>query len=231
MIADSDGIELEDGEITPDNQPDNKPKPDIFVKPGTILKPMTKIEPSKVSPTIQATTPATTTKVRQRSHEVSSYDFYKNAKSAVWRSSAGALSFPGSGNDPKGFVRLIPAGKLNSGHAAQNLLQTHPQWKENGWIGARFPLMILGENLRFKSIVGFLQGANNTDGATFQVYVRENNKSYRVASHRVSSKKYVAIDVDLSRWSGKKVQIGLRVRAGKTSVHDWAVWVKPRLSK
>lgn len=229
MIADSDGIELEDGEITPDNQPDNKPKPDIFVKPGTILKPKTQLATPPA--TVQATTPTTTTKVRQRSHEVSSYDFYKNAKSAKWRSAAGALSFPGSGNDRKGFVRQIPNGRLNSGNVANTLLETHPQWKSGGWIEGRFPLMMLGDNLRFKSIVGFLYGANNTDGATFQVYVIENNNAYKVAKTKVSSKKYVAINADLSKWSGKKVQILLRVRAGNTSVHDWAVWVKPRLSK
>jgi len=237
IIAESDGIELEDGELTPGNKPDNKPKPDIFVKPGSILKPEAQLatQPVTARTTTPTTTlpitPATITKVRQRAHEVNSYNFYKNAKSAVWRSSAGALSFPGSGNDKKGFARQIPTGRLNSGNAANSMLQTHPQWKSNGWIEGRFPLMILGDNLRFKSIVGFLRGANNTDGVTFQVYVRENNKSHKVASHRVSSKKYTAINADLSRWSGKKVQIVLRVRAGKTSAQDWAVWVKPRLSK
>ena len=230
MIADSDGIELEDGEITPDNKSDNKPKPDIFVKPGTILKPMTKIEPSKVSPNIQTTTPAPPTGVRQRVHVVSSYDFYKNAKSAKWRGSDGALSFPGLGNT-RGFVRLIPKGRLNSGNAAIDMLQTHPTWKSNGWIEGRFPLMVLGNNLRFKSIVGFLQGANRTDGVSFQVYIKENNKYRRIASTTVTSKKYSTINADLSRWSGKKVEIVLRVRAGKTSDQDWAVWVKPRLSK
>jgi len=235
MVADSGIIELEDGEITPETTPDNnsagKPKPDIFVKPGTILKPKTQITPSKVSPAIAATPAATTTKVRQRSHAITSYDFYKNASLAKWRSSAGAITFPGSGNDPKGFVRLIPAGRLNSGNAAKTLLQTHPSWETNGRIEGRFPLMLLSDKLRFKAVVGFLQGANRTDGVTFQVYVKEGSKYHRIASVKVSSKKYVTINADLSKWAGKKIQILLRVRAGKTSAQDWAVWVKPRLSK
>jgi hypothetical protein len=37
--------------------------------------------------------------------------------------------------------------------------------------------------------------------------------------------------VDLSRWTGKKIALVLRVDAGATSTQDWAVWVKPRLSR
>jgi hypothetical protein len=241
MVAEDDGIELEEGEITPDE----KPQPDVFVKPGTILMPQAKLasppatakpltQPATqaaAQPAAQVTVPLSAAKVGQRAQGVNSYDFYKNAKSAVWRSSVGTLSFPGAGNDPKGFVRIIPKGRLNSGNAANSLLQTHPPVKANGWIGGRFPLMVLGDNLRFKAIVGFLQGANQTDGVRFLVYVRENNKLHRVASSRVSSKKYVTINAGLSKWAGKKVQIELRVSAGNTSTHDWVVWVKPRLSK
>jgi hypothetical protein len=237
MVAEDDGIELENDQA----ESDNKPPTGVFVKPGTILKPYTPVVTAQApaqtdsraagKPMAQAIVPSSNVNVRQRSHEVNTYDFYKNATSAKWRSLAGSLSFPGQGNDRKGFVRHVPKGRLNSGNAANTMLQTHPQWKSGGWIEGRFPLMILGDNLRFKSIVGFLQGANNTDGATFQVYVIENNKGHRVASSRVSSKKYVTINADLSKWAGKKVEILLRVRAGNTSTHDWAVWVKPRLSK
>ena len=61
MIAGSVGIELEDGEIIPDNKPDNKPNPDIFVKPGTILTPKTQLATPPAI--VQATSPATTTKI------------------------------------------------------------------------------------------------------------------------------------------------------------------------
>jgi hypothetical protein len=37
------------------------------------------------------------------------------------------------------------------------------------------------------------------------------------------------VNIDLSAWSGKVVQIILRVDAGAHSRQDYAVWVKPRL--
>ncbi|MBU2628595.1 MAG: NPCBM/NEW2 domain-containing protein, partial [Proteobacteria bacterium] len=250
MVADNDSIELEDGQTNSGS----KPLPRVFVKPGTILKPYTPGAITQTAPpaaaqttvpqaTVQTSPPATVqaapkvtapvgvTSIKQRPKGVQNYDFYTSARSAKWMSSAGPLSFPGSGNDKKGFVRTLSKGYLNSGNAAVDLLETHPQWKSGGWIDGQYPLMILGDNLHFKSVVGFLKGANLTDGVTFQVYVKENNQYHRIASNRVSAKKYVSIDADLSRWAGKKVQLVLRVRAGNTSDHDWAVWVKPRLTK
>ncbi len=248
-LAGNDGIELEDKPAGPNI----KPLGPVFVKPGTILKPYTPgtiaattppaaTQPAVAQPavtqtpavvvpqtTARAVIPATSAPVRQIG--VTSYDLYANAKSAKWLSSAGPLSFPGSGNDPKGFARLISKGYLNSGNAVIEMLQTHPQWKSGGWIDGEYPLMIPGDNLHFKSVVGFLKDANQTDGVTFQVYVKENNKYYQVASHKVTAKNYVSIDADLSRWSGKQIRLVLRVRAGNTANQDWAVWVKPRLTK
>ena len=252
MVADDSGIELEDTG-TDESGSETKPPTGIFIKPGTILRPRQPVivtqpgskvatqtsTPTKTQNTTQ-TSPQTTVKpappvnmtmVQPNQSGVTSYNLYSNAKSAKWKSSAGPLPFPGSGNDKRGFVRLLSRGRLNTGNSAISLLQMHPQWKTNGWVDGHYPLMTLSNNLRFKSVVGFLQGASPSDGATFQVYIKENNRYYRVASNRVTSKKYVTIDADLSRWSGKKVQLVLRVLAGKTSEKDWAVWVKPRLSK
>lgn len=218
MVADNGAIGLEDDQTASED----KPAPSIFIKPGTILKPYT---PAQTSPPVLAKP------LVQNQYTVQQYDFYENAKSAQWKTGAGALSFPGSVNDAKGFVRCLPQGTLNSGNAAVNLLQTHPEWKNGGWIEGQFPMMNLGDNLHFKSVAGFLKGADNSDGAVFQVYVKENNKYYRAASSRVAANKYETIDADLSRWAGKKVQLVLRVRSGNTSDQDWAVWVKPRLTR
>lgn len=240
MTADNGAIELEDGEAASGN----KPAPTIFIKPGTVLKPYTPVGTAQIPgqdtnqgivqtspPSSQTKPPVLATPLVQNKYTVQQYEFYDNAKAAKWISGAGPLPFPGAANDAKGFVRCLPNGTLNSGNAAINLLQTHPEWKNGGWIEGQFPLMILGDNLHFKSVVGFLKGANLSDGAVFQVYVKENNKYYRAASSRVEAKKYMTIDADLSTWAGKTVQIVLRVRSGNTSDQDWAVWVKPRLAK
>lgn len=246
MVADNDSIELEDGETADEN----KPAPSIFIKPGTVLRPYkpagtvqtpgqnTNQGTVQTSPPVvnqphppQIKPPVLGRPVMQSRYTVQQYDFYSKAKNAKWRSGAGALPFPGAPNSNKGFVRRLAKGTLNSGNAAINLLQTHPEWKKGGWVEGQFPLMILGENLHFKSVVGFLKGANRSDGAVFQVYVKENNKYYRVASSRVTAKTYKTIDADLSKWAGKKIQLVLRVRSGNSADQDWAVWVKPRLTK
>ncbi len=252
MVADNDGIELDGIELEDDNTAtDNKRAPSVFVKPGTILKPYNPVGTAQIpqkntnqsptqpsSPAVHQTSPSTSMSppvlarpVIQNKYSVQQYDFYKNAKSAKWRSAAGSLSFPGSITHKKGYVRCLPKGVLNSGNNAIQMLQTHPEWKNKGWIEGQYPHMILGNNLHFKSVVGFLKGANKSDGAIFQLYIKENNKYQRVASARVAAKKYTSIDADLSRWSGKKVQLVLRVRSGNTFDQDWTVWVKPRLSK
>lgn len=242
-MAESDGIELEEGQAGSGTQAG----PSIFVKPGTILKPRT---PSVAStpqggtatmqtpaqtqtPSTSRTTqkPATVKPQVLRLHKVQSYDFYKNAHLAKWSSSAGTIAFPGQGDKRKGYVRQISKGHLNSGNAAVQMLLTHPEQKKGGRIDGLFPEMLIDNKVRFKAVVGFLKNAKKTDGATFQVYVKENKRHYRVASKRVTSGKYEHIDADLSRWRGKKIRILLIVRAGNSAYHDWAVWVKPRLSK
>ncbi len=257
MLADNDSIELEEGESVTEN----KPAPGVFVKPGTVLRPFNPAAtiqrpataaqsttqpspPTGVQSTVQTPpgaasqtqpapptlgTPVRTTRLNKPG--LQSFDYYRNAQIAKWRSSAGQLSFPGRSNDPRGFVRTLSNATLSSGNKAIELVQMHPEFKPKGWIDGHFPAMVIGKNLHFKSIVGFLRGANKSDGATFQVYVKENNKYYRVANARVRANKYVSLDADLSRYAGKKIQIVLRVRAGQTSKQDWAVWVKPRLTK
>ncbi len=239
MVADADSIELEE-DVSGSG---NAPKPGVFIKPGTILIPKTAkpaAVPAQTAPAVSTSPPAstvktvpmaTTARAVQPSYKISTYDFYTQAKSAVWKSGAGVLPFPGRANDDRGFARQRATGKISPGTAAVSMLETRPQKKATGWIDAHFPMMVLGDNLQFKSIAGFLYGTNKTNGATFQVYVKESGKYYRVINRWVNAEKYLPIDADLSRWAGKKVQIVLRVRTGKNSSPDRAVWVKPRLSK
>ncbi len=231
MTAESDGIELEEEPGPADTA--GLSGPSIFVKPGTVLRPKSPAVSSQsgIQSTPQPLRTVQTTQMKPLPVKVQSYDFYSHAKSAKWRSPHGNLTYPGRGNDQRGYVRPVASGKLNSGNKAKTMLLTHPSFSSGGWIEGTFPEMILGNNLFFKSIVGFSIGANQSDGATFQVYVKYNNKYHRVNNTRVRNKKYGKIDVDLSHWANKTVQIVLRIRAGKTSTQDWAVWVKPRLSK
>ncbi len=230
-VDDSDGIELAD-DATTDSQGAAPATVRPMVVPGLVLRPVT-IKPQ--TPVVQAVNKpqpmATVNTVAVQQLLVSSYDFYANAKAAKWKSKAGSLKFPGARNDRKGFVRTISQSKINPDNLAKSILQTHPQWAAKGWIEGRFPPMTLGKNLKFKTVAGFLKGANRSDGVSFHVYVLENGRATKLISRKVSAKRYVTLAGDLSPWAGKKIQIILRVLAGNSSAQDWAVWVKPRITK
>jgi hypothetical protein len=153
-----------------------------------------------------------------------------NAAAATWKSSAGKLKYPGSAGDRQGFVLTLANGTICPDNKAKDLLETHPQWVNGGTIEGRYPLMILGNNYKFKAVGAMLKGASNSDGVIMSVGILHNNKITRVLRKRVNCSAYQNLEVDLSSWAGKEIQIVLQVRAGNTSTQDWAVWVHPRLT-
>lgn len=250
MTADSGAIELEDEPADSGTSSSTGPStPSIFIKPGTVLKPH---QPSasvqKPDQTVQSTpqpgtaqtqapaapggVAATVKPIPAVIKGIEQYDFYANASKATWRSRRDRPDLSGPYTDKKGFVRKIAKARLNSGTNAIEMIEMHPGERRKAYIYGAFPAMILGEGVHFKAIAGFLNGANKSDGAAFEVYVVENKKQHQVASVWVKPTEHSRIDADLSQWRGKKVQLVLKVRAGRRSGYqDWAVWVKPRLSK
>ncbi len=163
---------------------------------------------------------------------VTQYDFFANAHKAKWRSRYGELPFPGKDNDHRGFVRPISNAYLSTGNQAIKLLETHPAWEARGWISGEYPSLLLGKGVHFKAVVGFLKGAKASDGAIFKVYVKDNknHKKIRVFARYLPCDRYTHVDVDLSRYAGKRITLILYVNAWHTSAQDWAVWVAPRLT-
>ncbi|MGQ9546813.1 MAG: hypothetical protein ACUVTR_06640 [Dehalococcoidia bacterium] len=97
------------------------------------------------------------------------YDFVARAAQASWSSGAGALAFPGSEADSSGFALYRDNWKLEDDSSPTRVLETHPQWVSNGWIMGRYPQMSVPADGELTVVVGFLNGATNTDGASFQV--------------------------------------------------------------
>jgi len=197
---------------------------------------------STLTPTIstaQQSAPSTTgtavkpaqsaTSINPVAQGVTQYNFFANAYKAQWKNSSAKLSFPGATNDNRGFVRSLKEGMICPNNKATNLLQTHPQWVNGGIIEGRYPEMILGKNVKFKSVGALLKGANSSDGVIMSVSVLYDGKLYRVLRRRINCNAYTGLEADLSSWAGKMVQIDLNVSSGTTSNQDWAVWVNPRL--
>lgn len=144
---------------------------------------------------------------------------------------AEVLPWMGDSGDSRGFARVTD-GTLEDG-SERRVLQMHPRWVPNGTIKGWFPFAELPPSARFRAGVGFLEGATNTDGVTFQVFAHHYESPTRKVWRRVGlrRKEYTGdiaeITADLSHLAGREVAIELRVDAGDSAGQDWAVWVDP----
>ncbi|MBN1907216.1 MAG: hypothetical protein JW927_19205 [Deltaproteobacteria bacterium] len=231
------GIELAEGEKPEQAKPgvsDIKPvKPGTIIQTGTILKPARAITVKPVeSPVTSA--PVKVTQVApvkippiDLNKPNTMYDLYKHTNVAKWKSNAGELKFPGNSGDKQGFVLTLENGIICPNNKAVNLLETHPEWVNGGWIEGRYPLMILGNNFKFRATGAMLKGATNSDGVIMTVGVFHENKIKRIVRKKIDCNAYTKLEADLSEWAGKEIQIVLHVSSGATSAQDWAVWVNP----
>ncbi len=142
------------------------------------------------------------------------------------------LPFNGSPGDARGFV-IDSRSKLEDG-STKRVLRMHPKWVDNGTIKGWLPWARLPDDAVFEAEVGFLDGAQGTDGVSFQVWAHRVHDG-RVTWTRVGrlTKPYTGrlsrIRADLGFLSGQNVRLELRVDAGRSSGQDWAAWVAPRV--
>lgn len=234
QAAEEESVALAEGE-----QAGQSAKPPVLIKPGTSIKPVVVTAPVAVAKPVAVANPAAGSQPQPigpaGALRIPPVDASKQltlntyAAKALWQSGAGKLAFPGSPRDSQGYVRTLSRGSLSTGNMAVDLLNTHPQWKSSGYITGTYPAMKMGSKMHLKTVIGFLKGADESDGARFMVAVKADGRTRRVFAKKVTPQKYENVDIDLSAWSGKVVQIILRVDAGTNSRQDYAVWVKPRL--
>ncbi|MCU0276349.1 MAG: hypothetical protein MUF02_05780 [Acidobacteria bacterium] len=158
------------------------------------------------------------------------FDFIQKAPEARWMrafSAQAGLPWNGSDNDSRGFVRHLANVTLEDGKTFALVMETHPEWKTGGMIYGVYSNVPVPANARFSALVGFLNNATATDGATFEVYVLDHAAG---SSRRLASKIARADGVldefsaDLGAFAGKTVTFRFQVAAGETSTQDWAVW-------
>gem|GEM_PF-1923327 len=164
------------------------------------------------------------------------YDFIDQASEASWSSGTGNLPFPGSDTDERGFVLYRYNARLEDGSIWGRVLETHPEWVNNGWILGRYPEITVPQNAHLRVNIGFLLGATGTDGATFEVYFEEFRGAlappvkYTIFSHKATyDGKLDSITVDLGYLAGKKGNFVLYVNAGQSSGQDWAAWAEAQI--
>jgi len=164
------------------------------------------------------------------------YDFIAHASEASWSSGAGALPFPGSTSDSRGFACYVNNAILEDGTKWSRVLETHPQWISGGWIAGVYPQQTIQPNTQLTVRIGFLSGATGTDGAKFDVYFDVYRGAtvaplrYTILSHFATlDGKLDVITKNLNFIAGMKGNFILYVNAGQTSNRDWAVWAEAKI--
>lgn len=161
------------------------------------------------------------------------YDFAANAGSAAWTGSAGALIFPGTEGDAKGFALKQDKPRLENGVTDTNPgLLTVPPNAYDGWIQGVYPAFRVEKGDHFKSIVNCEYNASNCY-VTFRLdYLTGSNPVRTLWSFREKYEgSYYRTDIDLSALAGQDVKFILTVLASGYATGDRALWGYPIVSR
>ncbi|MBN1450320.1 MAG: hypothetical protein JW963_04830 [Anaerolineales bacterium] len=161
------------------------------------------------------------------------YDFTANAASAAWSSGAGALTFPGTDGDAKGFGVKLDKPKFESGVESGNAgLLMAPQNIYNGYIQAIYPAFRVQSGDRFQATIGCEYGATNC-------YVAY-RLDYQIGSGAVRTfwtfrERYEGltynVNLNLNSLAGQDVKFILFVSAYGNAPGDRALWGNPIISR
>ena len=165
----------------------------------------------------------------------SGYDFYTKATSATWISSAGNLSFGGPDTDANGFAMYKDGKKVEGGSTPSKVLETHPQFVNDGVISGRFSAYTVVTGEHFTAQIGFLTLSDGTCGAgdaKFQLNYKESGGSVTPlqAWTETCDGTLKSVSVDLTPLAGKNVEFILAILANGSSAQDWAIWIKPQIA-
>jgi hypothetical protein len=165
----------------------------------------------------------------------SGYDFYTKAPSAAWVSGAGNLTFGGPDTDANGFAMYKDGQKVEGGTSPSKVIETHPQFVNDGVISGRFPAYTVVTGEHFTAQIGFLTFPDGTCGAgnaKFQLNYREGGGTLTPlgAWTETCDGTLKAVDVDLTPLAGKSVEFVLAILANGSSTQDWAVWIRPQIA-
>lgn len=161
------------------------------------------------------------------------YDFTDNAASASWSSGAGALSFPGTDGDAKGFGLKLDKPKFESGIELGNPgLLMSPQNLYNGYVQAKYPAFRVQSGDRFQATVGCEYGATNCY-VTYRL-------DYQIGSGPIKTfwtfrEKYEGLtynaNLNLNSLAGQDVKFILFISAYGSTTGDRALWGNPIISR
>jgi hypothetical protein len=158
-------------------------------------------------------------------------DLYGLARNATWRNGAGQrLTLNGPKSATSGFVAAHARRKLADGKEYSNVLQVHPEGKTNGRVTGTFEVTIPDDAEQLRVGLGFLPGANGSDGVLFTVSVRTGSTRRPLLNEHVKWNQVTHKTAPIATFiRGQKVTLELTVYAGASADRDRSVWIHPRI--
>jgi hypothetical protein len=158
------------------------------------------------------------------------YDFVEQAPTAYWwtvvSSTITALPFPGALNDSRGFAAYQDGVKLSDGNTYTRVLETHPQWVDNGWISGKYTGVYVPPGAKLRIKVGLIQGAS-AGNVVFNIGKLGDPATINTNLFYASGVK--TLEADLSAYSGQTIDFVLNANANGSSAQDWAAWAEAKI--
>ena len=159
------------------------------------------------------------------------YDFVANAPYAQWKSGAGALPFPGTSGDSRGYSYQVnnPHLEDDSFDPSPGLL-TVPQNRYNGYIQATYPEFQIQSGDKLQTLVNCEFGATGCY-VTFRVdYLTSTGVQKTLWSWKEAhDKRFYRANLDLSSLAGQKVRFVFMLLSNGLASGDRAIWGSPRI--
>lgn len=163
------------------------------------------------------------------------YDFVAHANEAQWRNGSGANVWNLPDNDPRGFALWRFGFEIENGTRPARLLETHPQWINNGSISGLYPQVFVPRATDyFFTTLGFLKNANAGKVNFSVTFIRESDNARILIGNQEHAynplfgpggfvKKFPDETI------GRRGRISLRVDALESSGQDWAAWIAAQI--
>jgi hypothetical protein len=159
------------------------------------------------------------------------YDFVANAPYAKWKSGAGALPYPGTSGDSRGFSYQLDKPHLeDDSYDTLPGLLTVPQNKYNGYIQATYPEFEVQKGDKLQTLVNCEFGASGCY-VTFRIdYLLPNGLQKKFWEWKEApDKRFYRANIDLSSLAGQKVRFVFMLLSTGSASGDRAIWGSPRI--
>ena len=157
------------------------------------------------------------------------YDFVEQAPTAYWwtiiSSSVVVLPFPAATSD-KGYANYQYNIKLSDGNTYTRVLQTHPQWVNNGWISGKYSGVYVPPGAKLRIKVGLVQGAG---AGNVEFYIGKLGAVATISTVVAYADGVKVVEADLSAYAGQTIDFVLGANANGSSGQDWAAWAEAKI--